>query len=91
MKRREFIRQLIDGGCFLYCRGSKHDLNLNPEAGKKAPVPRHREIKNSLCTLIRNQLYCRLKIGDIKARFTQKDSSYALCCLPVSKPVTRNL
>ncbi|MFH1673559.1 MAG: type II toxin-antitoxin system HicA family toxin [Pseudomonadota bacterium] len=56
MKRREFIRQLISEGCFLYRHGSNHDLYMNPRTGQKAPVPRHREIKNSLSALIRHQL-----------------------------------
>ena len=34
----------------------KHDLYLNPKTGKKAPIPRHQEIRDSLCALIRNQL-----------------------------------
>ncbi|MBW1790199.1 MAG: type II toxin-antitoxin system HicA family toxin [Deltaproteobacteria bacterium] len=56
MKRRELIRQLLGGGCFLYRHGSNHDLYMNPKTGKKAPVPRHQEIKNTLCVLIKNQL-----------------------------------
>ncbi|MBW2540272.1 MAG: type II toxin-antitoxin system HicA family toxin [Deltaproteobacteria bacterium] len=56
MKRREFIRKLIKEGCFLYRHGSKHDLYLNPRTGKKTPIPRHKEIRDSLCALIRNQL-----------------------------------
>ncbi|MFC1817254.1 type II toxin-antitoxin system HicA family toxin [Thermodesulfobacteriota bacterium] len=56
MNRREFIRELIKEGCFLYRHGSKHDLYCNPKTKKKAPIPRHKEIKNSLCALIKNQL-----------------------------------
>ncbi|MBW2195235.1 MAG: type II toxin-antitoxin system HicA family toxin [Deltaproteobacteria bacterium] len=56
MKRRDFIRELTKAGCFLYRHGSKHDLYMNPATGKKAPIPRHQELKNTLCTLIRNQL-----------------------------------
>ncbi|MBC8457557.1 MAG: type II toxin-antitoxin system HicA family toxin [Deltaproteobacteria bacterium] len=55
MKRREFIRKLVNEGCSLYRRGSRHDIYLNSQTGRKAPVPRHQEIKNSLCALIRNQ------------------------------------
>jgi hypothetical protein len=29
---------------------------VNPQNGKKAPVPRHAEIKNTLCEVIRKQL-----------------------------------
>ncbi|MBL7176771.1 MAG: type II toxin-antitoxin system HicA family toxin [Desulfobacteraceae bacterium] len=56
MKRREFIRQLVNSGCYLRRHGKKHDLYENPSNGKKAPVPRHPEIKNSLCELIFKQL-----------------------------------
>jgi mRNA interferase HicA len=40
----------------LHRHGKKHDLYLNPVNGRKAPVPRHKEIKDSLCDLIRHQL-----------------------------------
>lgn len=36
--------------------GKKHDIYANTRNGKKAPVPRHAEIKESLCELIRKQL-----------------------------------
>ena len=36
--------------------GVRHDIYENPAKGRKAPVPRHSEIKNSLCRLIRRQL-----------------------------------
>jgi hypothetical protein len=36
--------------------GAKHDIYVNPKNGKKAPVPRHAEIKNTLCELIKKQL-----------------------------------
>ncbi|RIK72809.1 MAG: addiction module toxin, HicA family [Planctomycetota bacterium] len=56
MKRVDFIRQLEQAGCELHRHGSRHDVYQNPATGKKAPVPRHREISNSLCRLIRRQL-----------------------------------
>ena len=56
MKRRDFIRELVDDGCYLKRHGSKHDIYVNPGNGKKAPVPRHSEIKRSLCELIKKQL-----------------------------------
>jgi mRNA interferase HicA len=40
----------------LHRHGKKHDLYLNPANGRKAPVPRHNQIKDSLCELIRRQL-----------------------------------
>jgi len=56
LKRKELIRKLVSEGCFLYRRGSNHDIYMNPKNGKKAPIPRHVEIKNTLCILIKNQL-----------------------------------
>ncbi len=56
MKRRDLIRELIKAGCYLRRRGKKHDIYANPINGRKAPIPRHSEIKESLCELIRRQL-----------------------------------
>ncbi len=56
MKRSELLRELHRAGCHLHRHGGRHDLYLNPTNGKKAPIPRHNEIKNSLCELIRKQL-----------------------------------
>ena len=56
MKRENFIRELVDAGCYLKRHGKKHDIYANPKNGKQAPVPRHAEIKESLCQLIRKQL-----------------------------------
>jgi hypothetical protein len=47
---------LRKAGCILHRHGGRHDLYLNPATGRKAPVPRHTEIKDSLCRLIRQQL-----------------------------------
>ena len=56
MKRRQLIRELIKAGCYLKRPGKKHDIYTNPKNGRKAPIPRHPEIKDSLCELIRKQL-----------------------------------
>jgi hypothetical protein len=56
VKRRAFLKELRETGCILHRHGSRHDLYLNPSNGRKAPVPRHSEIKDSLCRLIRRQL-----------------------------------
>ncbi len=56
MKRRDLVRELDSAGCFLKRHGKKHHLYENPHNGRKAPVPRHHEIRDSLCELIRNQL-----------------------------------
>ena len=56
MKRQHLIRELTQAGCRFHRHGAKHDIYINPANGKKAPVPRHRELKDSLCGLIRRQL-----------------------------------
>jgi hypothetical protein len=56
LKRRAFLKELRKAGCTLQRHGGRHDLYLNPANGRKAPVPRHNEIKDSLCRLIRRQL-----------------------------------
>jgi len=56
LKRTAVIRELVRNGCFLFRHGKKHDIYQNPANGKKAPVPRHAEIKDSLYELIKKQL-----------------------------------
>ena len=56
MKRHSLIRELVDAGCYLYRHGKKHDIYINPTNGRRAPVPRHQEIADSLCRLIKKQL-----------------------------------
>lgn len=56
MKRSSLLRELSKAGCKLHRNGKKHDLFINPKTGRKSPIPRHTEIKNSLCELIRKQL-----------------------------------
>ncbi|MEM8641241.1 MAG: type II toxin-antitoxin system HicA family toxin [Cyanobacteria bacterium P01_G01_bin.54] len=56
MKRKAFIRELEKAGCVLHRHGARHDIYRNPATGNKSPVPRHNEIKDSLCRLIRKQL-----------------------------------
>jgi len=56
VKRYDLIRQLVDKGCYLNRHGKKHDIYANPRNGKKAPIPRHQEITNTLCLVIKKQL-----------------------------------
>jgi len=56
VKTGNFIRELTGAGCFLKRHGKKHDIFANPKTGRQAPVPRHPEIQESLCELIRKQL-----------------------------------
>ena len=48
MKRTDLIRTLEEFGCVLIRHGAKHDWYRNPQTGVSQPVPRHREIKDSL-------------------------------------------
>ena len=56
MKRADFIRRLEEKGCYLKRHGGRHDVYANPRNRRQAPVPRHKEIRNSLCRLIERQL-----------------------------------
>ncbi|MBI4536247.1 MAG: type II toxin-antitoxin system HicA family toxin [Ignavibacteriae bacterium] len=56
MKTAEFLKELRAEGCYFKRHGKKHDIWVNPKTKKSAPVPRHTEIKNSLCELIRKQM-----------------------------------
>ena len=56
MKRQRLIRELEAAGCIFVRHGGRHDVYRNPANGKQAPVPRHREIPDTLCQLIRKQL-----------------------------------
>ena len=62
MKRRELIRQLESAGCVLKRPGGRHDIYFNPATNRSAPVPRHGEVPDSLCNLIRDSLGCRARI-----------------------------
>ena len=56
MKRSRLIKELIAKGCYLKRHGKKHDIYKNDKNSKKAPIPRHTEISNSLYKLIKKQL-----------------------------------
>lgn len=56
MKRHELIRELEQAGCQFVRHGANHDSYVNPANGRKAPIPRHAEIRDTLCRLIKKQL-----------------------------------
>jgi hypothetical protein len=56
VKRQAFIRELEQAGCVFVRHGRRHDLYRNPANGRQAPVPRHRQIADTLCAVIRRQL-----------------------------------
>jgi len=56
LKRTDLIRLIVKAGCTLLRHGGRHDIYVNPETGRKAPVPRHREIPTTLVKIILKQL-----------------------------------
>lgn len=48
MKRTDLIGMIEGFGCVLIRHGAKHEWYRNPRTGISQPVPRHREIKESL-------------------------------------------
>ena len=56
MKRQDLVGEIEQQGCVLKRHGKRHDIYLNPANGRSAPIPRHHEISQSLCRLIRRQL-----------------------------------
>jgi len=56
VKRKDLIKKLTDSGCVLVRHGGRHDLYKNPATGKKQPVPRHKEIDETLARHIIKEL-----------------------------------
>ena len=56
MKRRDLIRTIEEMGCLLLRHGGRHDWYQNPETKMCPPVPRHREINESLAKHIIRKL-----------------------------------
>lgn len=48
MKRTDLIRKLKEAGCEFVRHGGKHDWYRNQKTGVSQPVPRHRDINDSL-------------------------------------------
>jgi mRNA interferase HicA len=56
MKRKELIQKIEELGCILLRHGGRHDWYQNPKTKISQPVPRHREIKDSLAKHILKML-----------------------------------
>jgi mRNA interferase HicA len=56
VKRTDLIRLLESKGCALIRRGGRHDWYHNPDTGVSQPVPRHREINDTLAKHILKML-----------------------------------
>jgi len=48
LKREDLIKKIEQIGCILIRHGSKHDWYQNPITRISQPIPRHREITDSL-------------------------------------------
>jgi len=48
VKRRELIKKLEEMGCVFIRHGSRHDWYQNPRTKVCQPIPRHKEINESL-------------------------------------------
>jgi len=48
VKRIDLIRMIEELNCVLIRHGARHDWYQNPETKVAQPIPRHREIKESL-------------------------------------------
>jgi predicted RNA binding protein YcfA (HicA-like mRNA interferase family) len=48
VRRTDLVRFLESRGCLLIRRGGKHDWYQNPVTKISQPVPRHREIADTL-------------------------------------------
>lgn len=52
MKKRDFVKYLVNAGCFLKREGANHEIWVNPSNQKWSTVPRHPEVKRNLCQKI---------------------------------------
>jgi predicted RNA binding protein YcfA (HicA-like mRNA interferase family) len=56
MKRLDLIQSLQKAGCVLLRHGGRHDWYQNPTTKVSQPIPRHREIQESLAKHILKML-----------------------------------
>ncbi len=56
MKRRDLLKFLNNNSCILKRHGANHDIYVNLLSNKIAPIPRHNEIRESICEMIFKQL-----------------------------------
>ncbi len=56
MKRIDLIKEVEKRGCVLIRHGGNHDWYQNPDTKVSQPVPRHREISESLAKHILKML-----------------------------------
>jgi HicA toxin of bacterial toxin-antitoxin, len=56
MKRAELIKKIVEVGCMFIRHGKRHDWYQNPVTKIAQPIPRHKDIKDSLAKHILKML-----------------------------------
>jgi predicted RNA binding protein YcfA (HicA-like mRNA interferase family) len=56
MKKNDFVRLLAENGVFFDRQGKRHEIFIHGKTGKKIPVPRHSEIKESTVRAILKEI-----------------------------------
>jgi len=56
MKRNQLIQHLDNHDCIFKREGSNHSIYMNLKTRKRTAIPRHSEIKDTLCNEICKQL-----------------------------------
>jgi predicted RNA binding protein YcfA (HicA-like mRNA interferase family) len=56
MKRNAFIKILNERGVFFTHQGKRHEIFVHQKTGKKIPIPRHQEIKDSTVRAILKEI-----------------------------------
>jgi predicted RNA binding protein YcfA (HicA-like mRNA interferase family) len=56
VKRNDFLKVLKSEGLVFFRHGSNHDIYMHQKTGKKIPIPRHGEIKNTVVTNIMKEI-----------------------------------
>ena len=56
MKKSQLLQYLAEHNCPVKREGSNHTIVINLKTGKRTCIPRHNELKDSLCNEICKQL-----------------------------------
>ena len=56
MNKRRLDQDLRSRGCYLYRQQGPHEIWVNPDTERRAPIPKHRELKLGTALAICRQL-----------------------------------
>ena len=56
MSHDDLLHEVCTLGCHLRRQSERHHIYVNPSTGRKASIPRHKEIPESLARLIKKHL-----------------------------------